>query len=136
MPRDRINSVITHLEAAHIAYARVHGNLGYIQKRAGWMAIENSVSKDVWVCCLMALCYAWLGDPKMAAHSLNLANRAFINQKTAISLYASNAAERLASAALLTMSVFNIMSYNPKELIAEEDFKQFRRSLNESSNQQ
>jgi hypothetical protein len=65
-----------------------------------------------------------------------LANRAFINQKTAISLYASNAAERLASAALLTMSVFNIMSYNPKELIAEEDFKQFRRSLNESSNQQ
>jgi len=139
MPRDRINSVITHLEAAHVSYARIHGNRGYVERNAGWLAIVSSASKDVWICCLMALCYAWLGDPKMVDHSITLANRAFINKNRLYNQKFSNAADFLASLALTTMSLFDITAlkaFDKSKLIAEDDFKQFRDCLNKTINQQ
>jgi hypothetical protein len=73
--KDRINSVITHLEAAHIAYSKnlkqyqgKYAKLGYDS-----LSIVETYHKNVLVCCLMALCYASLGESRAARNSVTRA---------------------------------------------------------------
>ncbi len=77
-PRDRINSAITHLEAAHCAYERDHSNTGFLRENTDHMQCKRTKRKDAWVCCLMAMCYAYLNDYRAVRNSLDLAERAII----------------------------------------------------------
>jgi hypothetical protein len=90
--RDRINSAITHLEAAHIAYSKnlyEYNNpdeslYGAFKKDFGLRSVNIVFNisnimltdqKNVWVCCLIALCYASLDEPEAAMNILSVAER-------------------------------------------------------------
>jgi hypothetical protein len=78
--RDRINSVITHLEDAHIAYSSVtkdvYANAGFmrnVKAVSNFTEVLKLCNKDTYVCCLLAMCYASIGESKAAISSLALA---------------------------------------------------------------
>jgi hypothetical protein len=90
--RDRINSVITHLEAAHSAYSnslseynrtdeslsgRIKKTLGVRRVKIGYnfSTIWLTQQKNMWVCCMMALCYTSLGEPQAAINIISLAEK-------------------------------------------------------------
>jgi hypothetical protein len=75
----RINSIITHLEAAHAAYAAVHEKATHELRReaVSYNVIGYACSSDVRACCIMALCHAHLGDYQSASYSLMLADKAW-----------------------------------------------------------
>jgi hypothetical protein len=79
-PRDRINSAVTHLEAAHVSFTMVHRRADNIAAKSFDVhTIACAADKDVWVCCLMALCYVALGEECAVKKCLTLADKAFDN---------------------------------------------------------
>lgn len=78
--RAAINSAITHLETAHAAYSRIWksaGISGFVKSRISMKACNDAAQKDVWVCSLIAICYTWLGEPRVSRKFLKLAQEAF-----------------------------------------------------------
>lgn len=76
-PEDRIKSAITHLEAAHVAYKQIEGRVSTFRgRRFQETQIVVAARKDVWVSCLMALCYTFLGDYGPAKQALGFAKQA------------------------------------------------------------
>jgi hypothetical protein len=79
-PRDRLNSVITHLETAHIAYSKIHGQWED-EKWLGWKPVVSACHKDVLVCCVMAICYSSLGERQAVIDFLSRAETAFAHKE-------------------------------------------------------
>jgi hypothetical protein len=89
--RDRINSVITHLEAAHAAYAkslRDYTKVGsnksitlavalFSDMSASFndKAIDDIYDKDCFVCCMMAVCLASIGENVAAIKCLSMPDK-------------------------------------------------------------
>jgi hypothetical protein len=129
-PEGRVNSAITHLEASHSAYAAVHRKAdGLLKKSADWQQIRNSVTKDAWVCCLMALCYAYLEDYQAVESSLSLAEGAFADGKkeSEISDRAALVGIPLALISLLNIRNWQIMPV--EKMLTERQFLLFRSEL-------
>lgn len=129
-PRERLNSVITHLEAAHSAYARIYINATFIQLSYNHVELDCIVSRDAWVCCVMALCYARLGEFQAAGNSLRLAKAAFkydsANQTEDWELKA------LPALPLSILAIFKLVDpkfWKNKELISEEKVAEFAATL-------
>jgi hypothetical protein len=74
-----IDSAITHLETAHVAYLTIwkkDGLLKAVKTGFNFAEMWEANQKDAWACCLMALCYAGLGEPQKAMKILTLAEKA------------------------------------------------------------
>jgi len=66
-PEDRINSAITHLEAAHASYIKALEKFVASKYRMHRdQTMDDLACKNAWVCCLIFLCYLYLED-RMAA---------------------------------------------------------------------
>lgn len=106
-PNDRINSVITHLEAAHVAFLHIHDKAdNFVDKYFDYQIIRNAVAKDAWVCCIMALCYASLNEKRAVEKCLLLGDRAFengLNEKKISSIPESFVAFPIALISLLNL---------------------------------
>jgi predicted SprT family Zn-dependent metalloprotease len=129
-PVGRINSVITHLEAAHCAYEAVHFKADrFLKKATDWQQIRNSVAKDAWVCCLMALCYAYLEDYQAVESCLCLAERAFTNGKRESNLSEGAA---LWGIPMVFIGLLNIRNWKQTDqnFFGEKQFMVFRSELN------
>jgi hypothetical protein len=74
-----MHSVLTHLQSSHIAYF-------HTWEQKGWSGLVNggtsygewliSLYKDLYVCSIMAICYASIGEYERAMDSLSLADKA------------------------------------------------------------
>jgi hypothetical protein len=130
----RVNSVITHLEAAHTAYANIYNQAGFIKENTDWQACRNARFKDVWVCCVMALCYAAQGEHWAVMNSLTLAERAFENKDPdcpeGVFAAAGAAGKALIELPIVFLSLLNLRNWNEQdELMTKEQFAQFRTAL-------
>jgi hypothetical protein len=130
-PRDRINSVITHLEAAHVAYARNHDvqSFGsFFRQGLDYAQIEKARQRDVWVCCVMALCYASLGERQAVASSLTLAEKAFGIEGEATLI--RGVGYLFQGLVLLPISMCNPRNWDQNVfLMSKKEFKEFKASL-------
>jgi hypothetical protein len=128
-PRDRINSAITHLEAAHCAFEAVHSRVsGLKDKSTNWQQIRNAVAKDAWICCLMALCYAYLEDSEAVKGSLHLAEAAFSNGKLEKEISNAGALIGIPLALIGLLNPRN-WDFHGESLINEPQFREFRAAL-------
>ncbi|MFG6100535.1 hypothetical protein SPB21_35180 [Leptothoe sp. ISB3NOV94-8A] len=59
-PREAVNRVLTHLEAAHVAFYRIWNSP--ISSAVLPVRVYYAAKKDMEVCCLMAMCHKFLGD--------------------------------------------------------------------------
>jgi hypothetical protein len=133
-PHDRLNSVITHLEAAHAAYASIHNQTGFIREvKDGFDhgSIWNACNRDIWVCAVMALCYASLGERRAMLKSLALAEKAFENRE-----FKSNIPDH-AQVLLLPIAVLGVLNprnwNNDNQLISKEQFAKFRTAIQDAA---
>jgi hypothetical protein len=60
-PRREIESAIGHLRSALMAYRKVWSSPGFVTVADEAAAEEG----DIWACCLIALCYAYLGEGEL-----------------------------------------------------------------------
>lgn len=138
-PEDRIKSVITHLEASHIAYSRIHKNVNnFIARNHHPFKFYVAVAKDAWICCLMAICYKYLADEPMVIYSISLAKKAFENHP---GNYDESVAIALAGGPLGYLSMFDpstwgdVSEYNNSFhnggicSISEHDIEKIRKNL-------
>lgn len=77
-PSDRVRSAITHLEAAHVAYRTIVESAmnSWLGPYPRVMKVAAAANKNAWVCSLMAVCYAHLGDAPAVARSIEMAREA------------------------------------------------------------
>jgi hypothetical protein len=79
--KSRINSVITHLEGAHSAYLHSLSQYdGMYKLKVGWNVetILTLLQKNMYTCCLMALCYASIGESKPASDWVERAGKPYL----------------------------------------------------------
>ena len=77
-PQHGIESAINHLQTAHIAYKKVHDKYWTFKGRnVDWAPLHQAMANDIWVCCLMALCYTFNRDYAPARTSLSLAEEVY-----------------------------------------------------------
>ncbi len=78
-PKARLQSCITHLESAHNFYVNIYEDAPILFSLAPIKSIKYDLScvqayiawdKDLWVCSLLVLAYAALGDPGMVGYWL------------------------------------------------------------------
>lgn len=136
-PKDRINSAITHLEAAHIAYSKVHGELdnfldlkSFLKKTVDTQYVLNAISKDAWVCSLLSICYLYLEEYKAARKALSLGEKAFLNAQKLDNL---SVAEHLLGMALIApivaVNATNPRNYNVADHFKESHFNGFKEEM-------
>ena len=71
--RSQVWLAVGHLQSAHEAFRASHNRplaasiLRSATRLGSWMI---TVRKDLWVCCLLALCYAYLGEKESARRAL------------------------------------------------------------------
>jgi|GEM_PF-3014803 len=133
-PSDRINSVITHLEAAHIAFSHIHDKVdNLVDRNFDYQTIRNAVAKDAWVCCIMALCYASLNEKRALEKCLLLGDRAFENglkEKNIPSTPEIFVAFPIALVGLLNLKNWALQD----ELITAEMYQNFKSKIREAIN--
>jgi hypothetical protein len=135
-PTDRINSVITHLEAAHVAYASVHSQAHNMLRGLDRQQMSNAVEKDVWVCSLLALCYASLGESQAVKMSLLFADKAFENRQ--LMMQDESGIRFYIKASVNIASLLNTRTWTEGrlQLMSKAQYDKFKAELNSSINRQ
>lgn len=133
-PVARVNSAITHLEAAHSAFSQVHRDwTSFASRTFKAHSLEKAAIKDRWACCLMALCYVARNDKLMALDSLAKAKKAdevldfYWNDTTDPGLVTPSVVRWTLSA--LTSSTERQAAVSPDKLPPKFDFNQFCRHV-------
>jgi hypothetical protein len=70
-PEDRIKAAVVHLGTAQIAFHKAYGSS--ISQQPKW----EHAPKDAYACCLLAVCYQYLGEPLLRDQYLEKARRAY-----------------------------------------------------------
>jgi hypothetical protein len=77
----RIQAVITHLESAHGSYLHSISQYGGMYRfNAGWHieTFLTLIQKNMYTCCLMALCYASISESKASLNCLDRAGKPYL----------------------------------------------------------
>lgn len=139
--RDRVNSAITHLEAAHVSFSKVHKKANnYLASSFDFVAIDNAANNDVWICSIMSLCYASLNEKYLVKKYIDLGTKALENNERAKGVVYNDGSKSDLQAGLETMVIGVPLialrlaaALNPntyilasKPLISDEDFQKFK----------
>lgn len=76
-PRREVQLAVGHLQTAHVANRKIWSQIrNGVRANATFISTCIAADKDVWVSCLMAICYAYLQEPQMVEKSLRFATEA------------------------------------------------------------
>lgn len=128
--KERIKSIITHLEVAHVSYLRIHKKYNNIGYRTYDSAIfVESVHNDVLVCCLMAICYIYLEEKNSARKCISLADNAFNNKLEAFN-YQGNAFTKILDACLMPFGLINPETWKSGgAMLMENEYEEVKKSI-------
>jgi hypothetical protein len=71
-PAQEVQGAVTHLQSAHVALKRTYSTKKFITLPDE----AKAANTDIWVCCLMAVCYRYLGEDQLVQSCLDMAQQA------------------------------------------------------------
>jgi len=93
------------------------------------MEVRNACQKDVWVCCIMSLCYMYFKDYKATKKVLSLSEVAFSHRK-AYDMYDNSAEVFFALPVTVFVGWCNLRNWQAElQLMSAEEFEQFKKHL-------
>ena len=135
-PNDRINSAITHLEAAHAAYRKIlsslNNDIGFLTSPFRWKQEIEAKRMNVAACSLLAMCYAGQGDKEAALDALKRGDDTFklpeLSKISSVMLTLFGQLIAIAGAMDPTLWIW-MRKDMPKIGMSEEQYNEFKSTL-------